>query len=300
MPDFIPFPPEALIRALTMLSLGGLLFAIGLRLELGAVARALRGCRLGLILPLNFVIVPVVVYGFARGFGVPGDYAAGMLLLGAAPFAPVVPVFVKMARGELALAAGLTAVFPVFCTLFTPLAAELGLKALSLDAGVTFRPLTMLAVLFATVTAPLLLGLAARRWLPRLAQALLRPLETLAEGAGAVSLAVITWVESGTLAATGWPTLLAMALASELCFLFGYVAAGGGPSGRVIAFGTANRNIALAILVAVETFPGTRIVGGVVANGLLLIFLGLLHVAWYLFIAPETRPAGAPVYKRLQ
>ena len=34
LPDFIPFQPETLIRALTMLSLGGLLLAVGLRLEL--------------------------------------------------------------------------------------------------------------------------------------------------------------------------------------------------------------------------------------------------------------------------
>ena len=43
-----------------------------------------------------------------------------MLLLAAAPFAPVVPVFVKMARGDLALAAGLTAIFPIFSDLSHP------------------------------------------------------------------------------------------------------------------------------------------------------------------------------------
>ena len=50
---------------------------------------------------------------------------------------------------------------------------------------------------------------------------------------------------------------------------------------QVVALGTANRNIALAVLVAVDSFQGTPIVGAVVANGLLLILLGLLHVAWW-------------------
>jgi BASS family bile acid:Na+ symporter len=49
----------------------------------------------------------------------------------------------------------------------------------------------------------------------------------------------------------------------------------------VVALGTANRNIALAVLVAVDSFPGTPVVGAVVANGLLFILLGLLHVAWW-------------------
>jgi BASS family bile acid:Na+ symporter len=60
----------------------------------------------------------------------------------------------------------------------------------------------------------------------------------------------------------------------------------GGPdhnSRRVVAFGTANRNIALALLVAVQSFPGTPIVSAVVGNGLLLIGLGLVHVAWWRF-----------------
>jgi BASS family bile acid:Na+ symporter len=299
VPVVFPFQPELLIRALTVLSLGGLLFAIGLRLELRSVALALQGCRLALILPLNFVIVPLATYGFARGFGVPAEYAAGMLLLAAAPFAPVVPVFVKMAHGDLALAAGLTAVFPLFSTVFTPPVAEAGLAGLGLSASRKFRFLGMLAVLFSTVAAPLLFGLAVRRWLPGLARRLLRPLEVLAEATGAVSLAFIAWIASGTLLATGWRTLLAMALASELCFFLGYRLGGPGRAGRrVIAFGTANRNIALAILVAVETFAGTQVVVAVVANGLLLIFLGLLHVAWYRFVAPEIVPMPTALDRR--
>ena len=37
-----------------------------------------------------------------------------MMLLAGAPFAPVVPIFTKMARGDMALAGALTALFPFF------------------------------------------------------------------------------------------------------------------------------------------------------------------------------------------
>ena len=150
-------------------------------------------------------------------------------------------------------------------------------------AGVLrFFPLQSLAVLSVTVTLPLLVGMALRQVLPGLARRILGPLEGLAEATGAVSLAFVTYVEIDSILATGWKSLVAMTLAGELSFLLGLLSGGSLPASRqVIAFGTANRNIALALLIAVDSFAGTAVVAAVVANGLLLIFLGLLHVAIY-------------------
>ncbi|QJD28577.1 bile acid transporter [Methylococcus geothermalis] len=294
----LPIQPELLIRGLTMASLGGLLFAIGLRLELAAVVAAIRDCRWSVVLPLNFIAVPLLAYGLARSFALPPDYAAGMLLLAAAPFAPVVPVFVKMARGDLALAAGLTAIFPVFAMFLTPLAFDAGFAALGGGATLRFSYLNLLAVLSCTVSLPLILGMALRFGLPRLAGRLVRPLDVLAETAGAVSLAFVTWVESSTLLATGWKPLMAFVLAGELSFCLGYAFGGPDSQGRrVIAFGTANRNIALAILVAVQSFAGTKVVAVVVADGLALILLGLLHAAHYRLLA-ERRGLPVPAWNK--
>ncbi|MBL8528692.1 MAG: hypothetical protein JNL68_13480, partial [Burkholderiales bacterium] len=56
----------------------------------------------------------------------------------------------------------------------------------------------------------------------------------------------------------------------------------------VVALGTGNRNIALALLVALDSFAGTGIPGVVVTIGLLLILSGLLHVGYYRFFGPGT------------
>ena len=114
------------IRLLTMLSLGGLLFTVGLRLSWRDVLISLRGCHLGRILLLNFILAPILTLALGRLFQVSTDVAIGMLLLAAAPFAPVVPIFTKMAKGDLALAGGLTALFPFFCSLLTPFVSQLG------------------------------------------------------------------------------------------------------------------------------------------------------------------------------
>jgi BASS family bile acid:Na+ symporter len=76
-----------------------------------------------------------------------------------------------------------------------------------------------------------------------------------------------------------------MVLVCELSLLAGYAVGGSTPGARrVMALGTSNRNIALALLVAIHSFSGTPVVGAVVANGLLLILLGLLHVAWWRYL----------------
>lgn len=275
---------NTVIRLLTMTSLGGLLFTVGLRLTWGGITASLRRCHLRWVLPANFILAPVVTLALARLFQVPTNITIGMLLLAAAPFAPVVPIFAKMANADLALAGALTALFPFFSAFLTPVVCKLGLKFLLGSGALKFSILTILLVLASTITLPLAAGVACHHYLPVLGRKLLKPFEIFSEAAGATSLTFVTVVEFQTILSTGWKPLLAMVLASELLLVAGYALSGPATAARrVVALGTSNRNIALALLVALESFPGTPIVAAVVANGLLLIFLGLLHVAFWRF-----------------
>lgn len=278
------FDSTTAIRLLTMISLGGLLFTVGLRLTWQEIVKSLRHCRFGWLLPANFLLPPALALVLAHLFRVPNHIAAGMMLLAAAPFAPVVPIFTRMARGDLALAGALTAAFPFVCAFLTPLICEAGLKILLGRGSLNFSVWTVLVVLVSTITLPLGAGVAFQHWLPKAGCKLLKPLEIISEAAGAVSLAFVTVVEFRSILATGWMPLLAMAIGCEILFVAGYALGGTTPEARrVVAFGTSNRNIALALLVALESFPDTPVVPAVVANGLLLIFLGLLHVAFWHF-----------------
>ena len=49
----------------------------------------------------------------------------------------------------------------------------------------------------------------------------------------------------------------------------------------MIALGTSNRNIALALLVALQSYPQLDVAAGVVGHGLVLILMGLAHVAFW-------------------
>lgn len=276
--------PVLIIRLLTIAALGGLLLAVGLRLTWAEVLLALRRCRAGWVLGINFIGVPAVTLAAALLFGLERDLMLGMVLLAAAPFAPVVPVFTRMARGDLALAAGLTGVFPFLSAIFTPLVCAVCLKFVPGSESVRFEFFSVLGILVATITLPLAAGVAVNHWRPKLAAMVLRPVEVFSEAIGALSLAYVTLVEFKTILNTGAKPLMVMAGVFELALLAGYWVGGKERAARlVVALGTSNRNIALAVLVAISSFPNTPVVGAVVANGLLLILLGLLHVAWWRF-----------------
>jgi len=273
---------ELTIRILTASALAGLLAAVGLRLTWAKVLASLRRCRFTAIVLVNFLVVPGLTAVAARAFDLSLETSIAMVLLGAAPFAPVVPVFARMARADLALAAGLTAVFPLISSLLTPLSAQAALRLIAGAGAVTFEMLGSLILLTATITLPLAAGVALRHYAPELGRRLLRPVEVISEATGAASLAFVVFTEFSSIANLGWRAWLAMALLSEVAMALGWLL--GGPqrgTRQVVALGTANRNIALALLVAIQSFPRTPVVSAVVGNGLLLILFGLLHVAWW-------------------
>lgn len=275
---------DTVIRLLTILTLAGLLFSSGLQLTWGAIAGSLRRNRLAWVVPANFLFVPALVLALVRLFQVPADIAAGMLLLAAAPFAPVVPTFTRLARGDLALAGGLTGLFPFLSAFLTPLVCELSLKPILQTSALKFNVVSILLTLVSTITLPLAAGTALRHCSATLAARLAKPVQVFSETVGAVALGFAAVTEFPTMRSIGWLPLLAMAVASELSFFAGYFLSGPAAAARVVvALGTANRNIALALLVAVASFPGTAVVAAVVANGLLLILLGLAHVGWWRF-----------------
>ena len=280
-----------IIRILTMLSLVGLLFDVGLRLTWREVSHAVRISRLGWILAANFVAVPLLTVVAAHAAGLSGDLSTGMILLAAAPFAPVVPIFTKMARGDLALAAGLTALFPFAASFLTPFVCQLSLAFRPAAGTLDFHIPTILLVLVFTITLPLAAGLVVRWRSARVAQGLMKPAEILSQTTGALSFIFVSIVEFGTIASVGPRALLVMAAVFELSLFLGYAIGGSSvPKRRVVALGTSNRNIALAILLAVSSFPGSPVIGVVVANGLVLIFLGLLHVGWWRYFDANPAP----------
>jgi len=267
-----------------------LLLAVGMKLSIEQVLEALRKRRLTLIVIANFAIVPAIVVAVTGFCGFRTEISIGMILLAAAPFAPVVPVFARMAQADLALAAGLTALFPLLSVFLTPLICRMALKAIAFPGGVQFDVSEALILMLATIVLPLGFGIAVNHVALVFARKRVRQVEIFSEMAGAASLAFVTATEWPAILSIGWRPLAVMAVVGEISLLLGYSL--GGPdfgSRQVIGLGTSNRNIALALLLALQAF-GIRVVSAVVANGLLLILLGLVHVAFWRFRGRSATP----------
>ena len=279
---------DTIIRLLTIATLSGLLFCSGLRLTWTEIITALRQNHLGWILPVNFILVPALAFGLAKLFQLSTDMAVGMAVLAAAPFAPVVPTFARLAKGDLALASVLTGLFPILSAFITPLVCEISLRPWLQTSSLQFNIISIFVLLVSTITLPLALGVVVRHWVPRAVGWLLKPIEILSEATGTIALIYVVAVDFQSICSIGWKAFIAIVLTSELSFLAGYITGGPAAAGRlVVGLGTANRNIALALLVAIESFPGPSIRAAVVANGLLLILLGLVHVGLWRFFAPD-------------
>ena len=279
---------DTIIRLLTIATLSGLLFCSGLRLTWAEITDALRKNHLAWILPVNFILVPILVFFIAKLFQLSAEMAVGMAILAAAPFAPVVPTFARLAKGDLALASVLTGLFPILSAFITPLVCEVSLKPWLQTSSLQFNILSILVLLVSTITLPLVLGVVVRHWAPKAARWLLKPIEVLSEATGTIALIYVVAVDFHSICSIGWKALIAIVLTSELSFLAGYITGGPAMAARfVVGVGTANRNIALALLVAIQSFPGPSIRAAVVANGLLLILLGLVHVGLWRLLAPD-------------
>jgi BASS family bile acid:Na+ symporter len=195
-----------------------------------------------------------------------------------------VPIFARFARADLPLAAALTGIFPVASAVITPLVVRAALAFLHGQYVLRFNLWSILVTLLATITLPLAIGVLLKHIAPGLSRFLLRPVEVLSEALGAISLTFVVVSQFYLIMRLGWRSWVGMAILFEISLLLGWLAGGPGhPTRRVIALGSSNRNIALALLLAIESFHGTDVAAAVAGNGLLLIVLGLLHVAWWRF-----------------
>lgn len=280
MPNFLTSHALEIVRVLAFSSLFGLLLAIGLETSFKALLAALQRVPLLPLMLGNFLLIPIVATTLVIQMDLEQNAAMALVLLACAPFAPVVPLFVRMAHGHLALATGLTALFPAFSAMLTPCAVTLSFWFLHAQGHAIPSSSLILELLAASITLPLILGMILRERLPELSTQIQKPLEWLSEAIGVLSLSYLASLETGHLAAFRFDGTWPYVLFYEASFCIG-LALGQGPWVHrvVMGFGTANRNIGLAILLAAAMADDPDLLGEVLTQSLLMLALGLLHVA---------------------
>ncbi len=268
------------------------MLAVGLSLTVGEILSPLRNRRLVfLALLANFVLMPLAAFVIARVLRLDEPLAAALLLLGTAAGAPFLPKLAVVAKGSLAFAVGLMVMLMALTVGYMPLVLPLLLEGVSVDPLKIARSLVLLMLI------PLVAGLAVKSRYKEVA-ARVAPLLNRVSTLSLILLIVLLLVTNvqNIVDLFGTRGVLASILFLLVSFGAGWLLGGPGQDTRgVLALGTAQRNIAAALVVGGQNFTDPKVVVmvAVVAIVGLLVLMPLARIVAKGSAAKGSIPAGA-------
>ncbi|KAB1197999.1 MULTISPECIES: bile acid:sodium symporter family protein [Haloferax] len=263
-----------------------LMAQFGIQLTVGDLRQTTREYNLiSRWLVANLLFLPLVAALFGVVFQLPRPLLLTLVLVAVAPGAPFIPPLVAMAGQDSHEAVRLTAALTVVAVATVPLFVAALLFIL--DVETEFSPWRLLFPLTIVLVAPLVAGIAVRTWRPELAERLARPITMLANLSLLLALGIIALL--GLPQVIGIFAVLFGTGAILLLSLFVLVSIGigwlfGGPtaqSRRILALGTAGRNVNIALFVATGAFPESGVNGGIIAFTVLMFVLSILVARYW-------------------
>jgi bile acid:Na+ symporter, BASS family len=233
------------------------MLAMGTGLTVAQIIEPLRNVRL-LVLALlaNFVLMPLVAFALGKVLWLDEPFGIGLLVLGCAAGAPFLPKLAELAKGNLAFAVGAMVLLMVVTVGYLPVVLPLLLEGVSVDPWKIARSLILLMLL------PLAVGLALKAYYEAMAARVKPALDWISN----VSLILLVLLISAAnidkvLDVFGTRGILAGLLFIAFGFAIGWVLGGpGNDTRRVLALGTAQRNIAAALVVGSQSFSDPKVV----------------------------------------
>ena len=246
------------------------MLAMGLGLTGGEIIAPLRRARLvTLTLVANFVLMPAAALGLSVLLRLDEPLGVGLLLLGMAAGAPFLPKLAQLAKGDLAFAVGAMVLLMVITVGYLPVVLPLFLP------GVYVNPTKIARSLFLLMLLPLAGALIVRAWFPNIA-ASTKPILDRLSNLSLILLVVLITIANvrNVVSVFGTRGILAGILFIATGFVVGWFL--GGPevsTRRVLALGTAQRNIAAALVVGSQSFTDPKVVVMVVVVAIVSLLI---------------------------
>lgn len=265
---------ERAVPVATLVFVVSSMIAMGLGLKIAQLAAPLKNPRLVTMSVLvNLVAVPAGAIAITRILRLDEPFSIGLLLLGVAAGAPFLPKLAEIAHGNLAFAVALMVLLMIVTVGYLPLVLPLLLPGVSVDPARIARSLVVLMLL------PLAIALGINAKWPAVA-ARAKPLFDRLSSLGLVLVVVLLVVVNfgKVLSVFGTRAILAGLLFIALGYVVGWAAGGTGADTRVVlGLGTAQRNIAAALVVGGQSFSDQSVVVMVVVVAItsLLVLLPL-------------------------
>ena len=233
------------------------MLAMGLGLTVSQIITPLRHARLVVLsLLANFVVMPLAALALAALLRLDQPLGVGLLLLGTAAGAPFLPKLAQIAEGNLAFAVGLMVLLMVVTVGYLPLVLPVLLP------GVAVNPAKIARSLFLLMLLPLAGALAVKARFA-VAAARTKPVLDRVSNLSLILLVVLITAANinNVLAVFGTRGILAGLLFIAVGFSMGWLLGGPGmDTRRVLALGTAQHNIAAALVVGSQSFRDPKVV----------------------------------------
>jgi predicted Na+-dependent transporter len=240
--------------------LSGLLFVVTSMLGMGAaltmtmILQPLKNTKLVILaLVANFILVPALAYVITLVLPISDDQKIGLIVLACAAGAPFLPKLAQNAKGNLGFSVGLMVLLMVMTVIYMPIVMPLLLQ------GVSVNPWDIAKSLIVLMLIPLAIGLLIRshsvedgdHW-----KELMGKISSV--GLLIMMVASLALNISSIIDFIGSWGLLALVLFVVGSLIIGMLLGGRDPGIRaVMGLGTANRNLAAAIVVVTQNFAGT-------------------------------------------
>jgi len=275
----------AQISALTFILTS--MLAMGLSLTVKLIIDPLKNVKIVLLALLgNFVLVPALAYLIAVVIPLDDGLKTGLIIAGAAAGAPFLPKLVQVAKGNAAFSVGLMTMLMIITVVYLPLMLPILLP------GASVSPWDIAKSLIITMLLPLGIGLFIKARYQEIAQSLQPHMSQISSLAIVVMLVTILVLQFSTIISTiGTGGLLAALLFLAGALVIGLLLGGKEATMRsVMGLGTAQRNLAAAMLVAAQNFSDD-------ANVLVMVMLiGILGLVVLMVVGGEmgkrVQPAG--------
>jgi BASS family bile acid:Na+ symporter len=227
-----------------------------------------------LFLAANFIFVPLLTLGILLIFPLSEGLSIGLLLLGTSAGAPFLPKLAQVAKGDTGFSVGLMVLLMVVTIVYVPIVLPL------LLSGVTINPWDIAKSLILLMLLPLAVALIIRARYEDFASGLL-PLMTQAANLSLLVLFVAFFVVyiSDLVGVIGSTAIIAAVVFLLISFIIGYFLGGSaGPIKRVLALGTAQRNLSAALAISALNFTDPDVMVMIMVVGIagliLLMFIG--------------------------
>jgi BASS family bile acid:Na+ symporter len=188
------------------------LASMGLELDLRETLRSLRSVRLlTLTLGWSWIAGPALAVLLTKILPMAEPYAIGLLIFSLAPTAPALPLFIRIARADMSLAAAIMPLSVVGTVVLMPLMAPFLIPGLTVSSWAIGKPLLF------TVLLPLVIGAAIKVYAVRAAEKIF-PVAKKIAGISTLLLLVFTLVFHGRALLTA---LGSFAVAGQVLFTVG-------------------------------------------------------------------------------